>query len=187
MLILLGKSCSGKSTIQRELVRLGMAPILEYTTRPQRKNEEDGKTYHFVTERKFLDLCKKNFFAVNKSYKVYNGEIWCYGIAAQDLLDDKVIVTNPKVLGMLKKNENIHPVVFYIKTDENIIWDRLLARKDNIDEAQRRLIADREDFKEIENFADYIIDNNGMKSPKELAKEIKSLYKQCMRFYGMEE
>ena len=66
MLVLLGKSCSGKSTTQKELVRLGVTPILEYTTRPPRENEKEGKQYHFVTERKFWDMCKKNFFAVNK-------------------------------------------------------------------------------------------------------------------------
>lgn len=182
MLVLFGKSCSGKSTIQKELLHLGMAPILEYTTRPPRENEKEGEGYHFITERNFLNLCKKNFFAVNKSYKVYNGEIWRYGIAGQDLSDGKVIVTNPKVLGMLKKNKNTHPIVFYINTDENIIWGRLLTRKDNIDEAQRRMIADREDFMNIENFADYIIENNGIKNPEELAKEIKNLYEQCMYF-----
>lgn len=41
MLVLLGKSCSGKSTIQKELVRLGVTPILEYTTRPPRENEKE--------------------------------------------------------------------------------------------------------------------------------------------------
>ena len=56
MLVLLGKSCSGKSTIQKELVRLGVTPILEYTTRPPRENEKEGKQYHFVTERKFWDM-----------------------------------------------------------------------------------------------------------------------------------
>ena len=176
MLVLLGKSCSGKSTTQKELVRLGVTPILEYTTRPPRENEKEAKQYHFVTERKFWDMCKKNFFAVNKSYKVYNGEIWRYGIAAQDLSDEKVIVTNPKILETLKKNENIHPVVFYIKTDEDVIWDRLLARKDNIDEAQRRLIADREDFKDIEQCVDFVFVNNGVMSPALLANMIKNTY-----------
>lgn len=33
MLILVGKSCSGKSTIQKELAKLGIKSVLEYTTR----------------------------------------------------------------------------------------------------------------------------------------------------------
>ena len=87
-----------------------------------------------------------------------------------------MIVTNPKILETLKKNENIHPVVFYIKTDEDVIWDRLLARKDNIDEAQRRLIADREDFKDIEQCVDFVFVNNGVMSPALLANMIKNTY-----------
>ena len=43
MLILLGKSCSGKTTIQKELSKLGMSPIIQYTTRPKRENEIHGK------------------------------------------------------------------------------------------------------------------------------------------------
>lgn len=177
MIVLLGKSCSGKSTIQSELIKLGIPSILEYTTRPPRENECNGKTYHFVTERKFLDLSKKSFFAIKRSFKVHNGEIWHYGIALQDLSDKKVIVTNPGCFHILKKSTEVHPVVFYIKTNENIIWNRLLARNDNIDEAQRRLIADREDFKEVEGIADYIIENDGLESPKKLARLIQDIYK----------
>lgn len=175
MLILVGKSCSGKSTIQRHLKRMGLSPILEYTTRPPRKDEND-KVYHFVSERNFAELEKKNFFAATSSYKVFNGETWKYGVEFQDLSDEKVLVTNPIGLKKLKESTNICPVSFYIDTDENVIWDRLVKRKDNIDEAQRRMISDRNDFSDIDGLVDYRIENNGLKTPGNLAKEIKELY-----------
>lgn len=176
MLVLVGKSCSGKSTIQKELVKLGIKPALEYTTRPPRKDEIKNKGYHFVSERDFIDLKKKEFFAVTSSYKVFNGEIWRYGVAFQDLSDEKMLVTSPIGLKKLKEFTNICPVSFYINTDENFIWDRLIQRKDNIDEAQRRLISDRNDFLNIDDFVDYKIENNGIKEPRDLAKDIMRLY-----------
>ena len=55
---LVGKSCSGKDTIARELVKLGYERILTYTTRPQRPSELDGVDYHFITENEFKDMIK---------------------------------------------------------------------------------------------------------------------------------
>lgn len=177
MLILLGKSCSGKSTIQRELINLGMKPILEYTTRPKRTGEADGEQYHFIMERDFRELKRNGYFAVNVSYKVLNGERWNYGVAKEDLSDNKVIITNPLVLGTLKNLTGIHPIVFYIDVNENVAWERLLKRKDNIYEAQRRIISDRNDFKDIEQQVDFVFANNGVTSPVLLADMIKDTYK----------
>lgn len=181
MLILLGKSCSGKSTIQRELINLGMKPILEYTTRPKRTGEVDGEQYHFITERDFRELKRNGYFSVNVSYKVSNGERWNYGIAKEDLSDNKVIITNPLVLGTIKNLTGIHPVVFYIDVNENVAWDRLLKRKDNIYEAQRRIISDREDFKDIEQHVDFVFANNGVTPPVLLADMIKDTYKKYIK------
>lgn len=176
MLILVGKSCSGKSTIQKYLKKHGIQPVLEYTTRPPRDGEIDNKVYHFVSEKDFMELKRKKFFAVTTSYKVSNGEIWNYGIALHDLSDEKMIVTNPIGLKKLKEFTNIYPVSFYINTDENVIWDRLLKRKDNIDEAQRRLIADKEDFIDIVDYVDFVFKNNGEIKPSILANMIKDTY-----------
>lgn len=181
MLILLGKSCSGKSTIQRELINLGMEPILEYTTRPKRVGEVNGEQYHFVTDRDFKRLKRIGYFAVNVSYKVLNGERWSYGIAKEDLSDNKVIITNPLSLGTLKNLTGIHPIVFYIDVNENVAWDRLLKRKGNIYEAQRRIISDRNDFKDIEQHVDFVFANNGVTPPVLLADIIKDTYKKHIK------
>jgi guanylate kinase len=58
---LMGKSSSGKDTIFRKLLQqenLQLKPIILYTTRPIRKNEKQGREYHFtnlknVTEENF--------------------------------------------------------------------------------------------------------------------------------------
>lgn len=185
MLILLGKSCSGKTTIQKELVRLGVSPIVTYTTRPKRENEVNGITYNFVSKDDFELLKEKGFFITTISYKVANGDTWMYGTAKKDLSDNKVIIMNPKEFHELLslKIDTIHPLSFYINTNENIIWDRLIKRKDNIDEAQRRIIADREDFSDIEQNVDFVFKNNGELKPRVLADMIKYSYDKCMNTF----
>lgn len=61
MIVLVGESASGKSSIERELIALGFNKIVTYTTRPMRKEDVDGETYHFITEEQFNDMIEKIF------------------------------------------------------------------------------------------------------------------------------
>lgn len=176
MLILVGKSCSGKSTIQRKLGELGLSPIVTYTTRTPRNGEKNGVSYNFVSEKEFFQLQREDFFAETTTYKVFGGDIWHYGTAFDDMKENAVLIGNPKNVEVLRKFDSVHPFVVYIDTDEDVIYERIIRRKDDIGEAQRRIIQDREDFSDIENFIDNRIVNNGLIEPEEIAKEIKDLY-----------
>ena len=49
MIVLIGESASGKSSIERCLVEdYGYNKIVSYTTRPPRAGEVDGIDYHFA-------------------------------------------------------------------------------------------------------------------------------------------
>lgn len=182
MLILLGKSCSGKTTIQKELSKLGMSPIIQYTTRPKREGEIDGVTYNFVSDDDFIELENANFFIETSYYEVANGDIWRYGTAYRDLDDNKVLIANPSIMTKMVKLlcANINPVTAYINTNENIIWDRMMRRGDDIKEAQRRVVSDANDFYGIEENIDFMFSNNGEIKPDILAEMIKYSY-ECLR------
>ena len=63
MLIICGKSASGKDTIKRELIsKHGFKGIVTYTTRPPRKGEQDGVDYHFVSNEEFQMMVNSGFF-----------------------------------------------------------------------------------------------------------------------------
>ena len=55
MLLLVGKSASGKDTVKKELIKMGMKAVVTYATRPPRNGEIDGVTYHFITKEEFLN------------------------------------------------------------------------------------------------------------------------------------
>ncbi len=176
MILLCGKSCAGKDTIQKELIKMGMRSVVSYTTRPPRNGEMDGITYHFITKEEFLEKEKQGFFAETTSYNVANGETWYYGSAVEDLTDDKVAIVNPEGLRQIKKIKSLNPIAFYIIADEETIWNRLRQRGDDAAEARRRLNVDDIDFADIDKDVDFSFRNVGLK-PELLAEMILYTYR----------
>lgn len=177
MIILCGKTSSGKDTIQNELIKRGMRSVVSYTTRPPRDGEIDGVTYHFISKEEFLKKIEDGFFAETTSYVVANGDTWYYGSAIEDLTSDKVTIMNPYGVKELKKHKELNPIVFYIIADEETIWNRLRQRGDNSEQARCRLNADAEDFKDINKYIDFAIRNDGAVEPNVLADIILGLYR----------
>lgn len=176
MLIILGKTCSGKLAIQRELSNLGIPKILEYTTRPPGMGEEDGYPYHFISEREFYDLYRRGFFAITTSVKAGSGVVWHDGVAERDVVSYSVMIGNVANIDKLRKLHFAKPVIFYVDTDENVIYEDLKRRCDSVYEAQRKLMGEREAFSSMEHLADYRIRNDGFAEMRELAGKIKNLY-----------
>ena len=66
MIVLIGESGCGKSTVGNYLINnYNYEKIVSYTTRPIRKGEKDNVDYHFITNEKFNELKRNNFF-INK-------------------------------------------------------------------------------------------------------------------------
>ena len=105
MIVLLGKTCSGKDTILNKLVKdYGYFKLTTYTTRPMRKGEIQDKTYHFVSEEEFLDKLNSEFFLEHKKYETAEGE-WYYGSAKEDYENgdnNSVIILTPSGFEALK-------------------------------------------------------------------------------------
>ena len=180
MIILVGESASGKSSIQNELVKVyGYKRILEYTTRPKRTNEINGVDYHFINEEEFVQLKKSNYFV---AITCYNN--WYYGIALKDCIlenKNKIIVTNPSALRQIEKaaikNDKINITSFYIKVPRRDRLIKILERNDDVDEAIRRNMSDVGQFNGVEDEVDYILTNDEYKfSVREMTKKIHELY-----------
>ena len=177
MLVLTGKTCSGKDTIKKELVKLGMTPIIAYTTRPIRDDEVDGEAYHFISKSEFMKKVDEGFFAEVTYYNVANGDTWFYGSSEVDYIENGVMILNPGGIKDLLYIHQLEPIVIYIDTTDETISKRLISRGDNEDEAKRRLQADHVDFLNVYKMCDVVISNNGEYTPVEIAKEIYDVYK----------
>ena len=58
LIIICGKTNSGKSTLKNALLQHGFESIVTYTTRSPRLGEVNGVDYHFVSEEEFENLKK---------------------------------------------------------------------------------------------------------------------------------
>lgn len=162
MLVLIGKSASGKDTIKRKLIELyKFKSIITYTTRPMRVGEINGVDYHYINECEFQKKIKEGFFAEWKSYNTTKGE-WYYGTAKEDIEkanDYTLMILSPRGVKDILK-QGYEPKVVYIDANVETITQRLYARGDDILEIQRRTLSDSVDFKNIEAIVNCNINNN---------------------------
>ena len=152
-IIIIGKAASGKDYLQKQLVSMGAIPLRQYTTRPKRPNEK-GDEYHFVSEEEFDSISKKL-----QSIQNFNG--WRYGYDMGEALESDVMIFSPgNYIEMLlsadiwMRNLSLCSTIVYLDIDEHIRRERLSKRYkggNEDDSLERRLQADAEDFKFIDN------------------------------------
>lgn len=179
MIVLAGKTCSGKDTIVNQLVKMGYQKVTTYTTRPMRENEIDGVTYHYITDKEFKEKVNNGFFAEHNVFHTEFGD-WYYGSAREDYVDGKsVIILTPSGLKDIKQDKELSKLnitSFYIIADNETLQNRLIKRGDNPNEAMRRLESDSIDFANIDDLINHKVLNNGKGSPETVAMIIDSLY-----------
>ena len=163
LIILMGKTCSGKDTVAKELIKRGWNRILTYTTRRRRRGEKNDVVYHFISDDEFNQMIDNDFFLEYKEYTIADGSTVRYGSPKKDLTEDVgndfVIMTPRGYKDFLQRSER-HHVAIYLYANDTTIISRLKSRGDSAKEAERRLVADRADFKDCECLADKIVYNN---------------------------
>lgn len=169
MIVLVGESASGKSSIERYLVdNCGYNKVVSYTTRPPREGEVNGIDYHFIDAEQFNKLNKQGFFAESASYRD-----WYYGIAKEDCTDDKVAVLTPHGLRQVSKIDGINIISFHINVPRRDRLIKILQRGDSIEESYRRNLSDVGMFDGICDEVNYVVNNNGYYKPvAEMAQEV---------------
>lgn len=180
--IIMGKTCSGKNAVVKELVSRGWSQIITYTSRPKRRGEKNGREYFYISEEDFASKIKSGYFAEWKSYYV-NGKTWYYGSPSEEIieasLDDKnhVIILTPQgvedTLSFLSKYISDYQInIIYLYANRSTILNRLQKRKDRNDSIERRMRADDIDFKNATSLANKIIYNNDSDSIADVADKI---------------
>ena len=169
MIVLVGESASGKSSIEKYLVdTYKYNKIISYTTRPPRSGEVDGVDYHFISVEQFKSLNEQGFFAEKAEYRD-----WYYGVAKEDCTDDKVAVLTPHGLRQISKIKDINIISFYINVPRRDRLIKILQRGDDIEESYRRNVSDVGMFDGIEDEVDFVIHNCAYrKSVSEMAEQI---------------
>ena len=178
IIVLLGASGSGKSTIENELAtHHGFEKIISYTTRQPRDNEENGKDYWFVDNDTFREIMNRDLFAEHDEYSQNR----LYGTLKSDYVDgNKVVVLTPNGLRQLKKNcpnEDILTVLVEASLGTRVkrYIDRCGVNKFNFDDAGEifeRINRDFGMFLGLEKEVDLVIHNDEGVDIKELVAYI---------------
>ena len=170
LVVLLGPSCSGKSTFQKELVKdEGYHAVRTATTRPKRMGE-DLSSYYFLKDQSFAEWEARGDLLCVETFRG-----WRYGVPREELVRSAscpnrvVILTVGGVLELLARHADIITgdalSVLYLGVDGVTAESRAYRRGDGRREYLRRMAADSIDFRHFpkengvwEFTPDYIVD-----------------------------
>lgn len=175
-------SGGGKTSLCRAVIK--RLPTFEhgvsYTTRKRRLNENDGEDYHFVSEKKFMEMVENDEFV---EYAFVHGNY--YGTSLNDiariLARGKNLLIDIDVQGAKQIEERYGDegvFIFILPPDFSLLRQRLTERRsDSPEEIERRLEKADEEVRHYENYDYVIINDEFEQAVKELEAII--LAEQC--------
>lgn len=170
IIVLMGGSGTGKTTLGNFLKEQGIPEIISHTTRKKRVGEVDGETYYYVSVEEFEKIDRIEEVT-------YNGNHYCISRAEIEnkLKQSDVVFVITDKNGMEQVRENfpeITTVVYiYISLDE---MERRMYDRGDSEENVRSRINYAIEIKELENakYADYSIENKDLAVSKKTLLEI---------------
>lgn len=159
IVIVIGKSSSGKDTIYARLLKElenYLKPIVLYTTRPIRPGEVHGENYYYI-DKKGMDILREQGKIIEeRTYETTQGD-WTYATVKNsniDLENNNYITIN--TLAALEKirdcygYDNVIPIYLEIDDDSRInrAVNREFETRRQYTEMCRRWLTDETDFSE---------------------------------------
>lgn len=174
ILVITGKSGSGKDTLAKELIKRYPSVYkesIEVTSRPIRQNEVDGVDKIFVTKDEFKKILKDNKLIEYRQYDVIledgKKDVWYYGHTCPT--ESTTILTGPFVfLNRLFYNTSfdfdIIPLYIHVEDQVELFMrgiNREIGKENpNFREVCRRFLSDMRDFSD--EFAISLVKDCGM-------------------------
>lgn len=159
LIVIIGKSRSGKDTLARYLNELHhVEPIVSYATRPKRDNEKNGREHWFVSSE-YMNELKQNSDMIAYTYNAKTGHEYCASL--KDLKPDTwyTYILNPKGLYYLVSNmsDKVFLHVVYVDCDENDLRKRGKDRGESPEVFETRIESERDEFDYFSENYKYLI------------------------------
>lgn len=156
---IMGRSNSGKSTVEKTLENMGFKRSISYTTRePQVRNnelEKDGKQYHFVKRQKFNELVADGIIL---EYTEYNGNL--YGTPRPHGATKYVAVVEFNGYTELKKIYGNQVIGVFLDCDADVALERGIKRDGSAKLVNARSTEDEALLEKMRDNSDIIINGN---------------------------
>ncbi|BDV02903.1 guanylate kinase [Candidatus Hepatoplasma crinochetorum] len=178
IIVFTGPSGVGKETVKKLFIndkRFNLRYSISATSRPKRKDELNGKNYHFLTKEKFEKWIKKNKFLewvifANNYYGTPDHFLNKYLKKGENVLLEIELIGAKKVI---KKYPDA-VTIFLLPPKISDLEKRLSLRKtENEEEIRKRIEIAKAEIKEKDLFKYRVVN----KEPKESAKEIIEILK----------
>ena len=175
LFIVSGSSGAGKSTLCDFAVENieNLMYSISYTTRPKKKDEEEGIHYFFVADGRFDELLKQNIFlewAYVYSYRYGTGIDRLCNLMAQG----KDVITDLDTQGALNLKSTLPQatLIFILPPSVDALKKRLMERnRESIAEIEQRFQKALSEIQEMYKY-DYVILNDDLSRAQDELKSI---------------
>jgi guanylate kinase len=164
LLILCGKTASGKNTYRETLMQRNPSwhRAVSHTTRPMRQGETNHLQYHFLETVSFITMAIQNFFIETTDYRLsdYTDDKWYYGLTKSEVDNDKInlaILNQDGAKNAIKHLGKNKVKVIYLHSDSEELRRRGHERLDDPIRFEMRLRDDEIQFEDIEKIADLVL------------------------------
>ena len=153
LIIICGKTNSGKSTLKNALLQHGFESIVTYTTRSPRPGEVNGVDYHFVSEEEFENLKKEQLLEWSGYTK--DGQIVQVGSSKESYMQPGKHVAILDAAGLKALKESNTPYEAYYLDIPKAELIRRARQRGPEDEKQvmERLDMEEEGYKDVKQYA----------------------------------
>ncbi len=185
LIVLTGKTASGKDTIKNQLLVKypALKKVITTTSRTPRDGEKDGIDYHFLPREDFEQKIKSGEFA---EFVEYGGNLYgTYKIELQKAFEtDLIWRIDPSRAGEVREfikrsypsriaDELIQEVVvIYITVADRVVLQRLRSRGLGEIEINRRMQDDAQIWQQDSNKYDFVVENEPGKLSEAVNKVI---------------
>lgn len=150
-IVLIGKSCSGKTELASILKKRSFKPAITCTTRPIRSIETEGIHYYFKSREEFQAMITDDQLV---EWDEFNN--WFYGLPKSEFEKADVLVVTPRGLTkLIEKFGRDSMSIVYLDTLGKTRIKRSESRGDDPSEVQRRFVTDEADFAEFHASGDW--------------------------------
>jgi len=147
-IILSSKAAGGKDFFRSFLIGKGYKPSISQTTRSPRDGEVDGKDYHFIEDKEFMEMVAGDQF---HEHILFQGK--GYGTTEHSFNNDDVFIFTPGGISQLTREERSKFIVIYFDMPLEVRVNRMEGRV-HADKITKRLAKDDSEFF---GFSDYDI------------------------------
>lgn len=172
LIILTGKTASGKDTVMERLLLKfpDLKRIITTTSRKQRPGEQNGKDYFFLSKEEFRSKIEKGDFI---EYVEYGGNF--YGTEKAQIINNLshslIWRIDPSRAGQIRDfikqafDQNLaddllkRVLVIYLTVDNAVVLNRLEKRNLSKDEIGKRMQEDAKFWQEFKDNYDFVVEN----------------------------